>query len=72
MDDTIILSDLPGVLREMTGERFTYQRLYRLFTNRDLKQGKRTNAGRWFVLQQDLPSIVEDLRKMAKVEEPVE
>ena len=65
MSETFSLAELPRMLREMTGKRAPYQRIYRMIVDGDLPAEK-TEAGRWLVRREDVPGIVEKLGLKAK------
>lgn len=60
MASTLSLSDLPRALREITGMRAPYQRIYRMVIDGDLPAQK-NDAGRWFVNRDDIPVFVQKL-----------
>ena len=60
MSGTLSLSELPRALRELTGKRATYQKLYRLTIDGDIPAIK-TVRGRWLVKESDLPGIARTL-----------
>ena len=57
--DIILLTKLPRVLRKITNEKATYQRLYRLLTNGHF--GEQQPNGRLFVYRSELPKILQVL-----------
>jgi hypothetical protein len=60
MSEVLSLSDVPRIIRNMTGKRASYQKLYRLLVDGDLP-GEKNAAGRWQVRRQDIPVIAENL-----------
>lgn len=61
MSETLSLSELPRVLREMTGKRATYARIYRMVVDGDLPAEKNA-SGRWIIRRQDLPTYADKLK----------
>jgi hypothetical protein len=57
MGQTIGLSDLPKILREMTGRPVSYQVLYRRIVDGALPAEK-SPSGRWLISADDLPAYV--------------
>ena len=60
MAETLKLSELPRTLRDMTGKRAPYQRLYRMVIDGDLPAQK-NDIGRWIVKSSDVPGIARTL-----------
>ena len=57
-NDTFGLSELPKLLRNMTGRTVRYQSLYRRVIDGDL-QATQLESGRWVVRRADLQEFVE-------------
>jgi hypothetical protein len=53
---TLSLPEVARELRRLTGQRVTYQGIYRRMIDGDLP-GIRKTSGRWIVLRADLPTI---------------
>lgn len=60
MIDTVGLSELPRLLREMTGYPVSYQSLYRRIVDGALP-AQRSPEGRWLIARSDLPAYAADL-----------
>lgn len=60
MVGTVMLTDIPRALRELTGHGTTYQRVYRYVLDGTIPAEKST-TGRWFVKRSDLPTIAKTL-----------
>jgi hypothetical protein len=67
VSETLSLSDVPRIIRNMTGKRASYQRLYRLLVDGDLP-GEKNSAGRWRVRREDIPVIANHLGLMTTQE----
>lgn len=61
MGETLPLTHLPRLLRDMTGKRATYNRIYRMIVDGDLPAEKNA-SGRWMIKRQDLPTYTEKLK----------
>lgn len=60
MGETLALSELPRVLRDMTGKRAPYARIYRMVVDGDLPAEKNA-SGRWFIQRQHLSTYADKL-----------
>lgn len=61
MGETLPLTHLPRLLRDMTGKRATYNRIYRMIVDGDLPAEKNA-SGRWMIKRQDLPTYTDKLK----------
>jgi predicted site-specific integrase-resolvase len=60
MTGTLMLTDIPKALKELTGHGTTYQRVYRYVLDGTIPAEK-NRAGRWFIKRSDLPDIAKTL-----------
>lgn len=60
MAGTLMLTDTPRALKELTGVGIQYQKLYRHIVDGTIPAEKNI-SGRWFVKRSDLPEIAKTL-----------
>lgn len=60
MAGTLMLTDVPRALKDLTGTGIQYQKLYRHIIDGAIPAEK-SLSGRWFVRRADLPEIAKTL-----------